>query len=210
MEPALKFPDVLTITGYKGAGKDAVTEEITELYKKNGVTATILSTGDLGRERIKKGGLFGERLAEIHNRGQFYPSWLADAMVLMKMADTMKEQEKFLLIGGPRSHEQAVSLKKWNDSGFFGSIRCLEVIASQEIRAERLHFRTLFDKRTDLSYDDHPGILDPKKLRNADAEYKKDREAIVRFLVAAGMYLQIINEGSLLDTKTGLKLLFAT
>ena len=210
MNGVLKFPDILTVTGYKGVGKDAVTEILMRLYADNGIEAVIISTGDLGRERISRGDLFGKRLAELHNQGKFYPAYIADALVVTKMGDMLSEKKKFLLIGGPRSHKQCVTLKEWSDDGFFGQVKCIEVTASQELRTERLIERTKTDMRTDLSYDNQPGVLDLSKLRNADAEYGKDREEIVRFLTAAGMYMQVINEGSLSDLQNKVRGLFVT
>lgn len=210
MNRELTIPDILTITGHKNAGKDLVAQILTKLYKENGVEAIIVSTGDLGRERIAEGDVFAKKLEAIHNAGGFYADHFANMLVLNKITRVMGSGKKILQIGGPRRLSQCIELKKWLDDGTLGTIKSLEVIASPEIRLERAVTRTAIDKRMDLSKDTEPGVLDLEKYQRMVAAYGNERDEIVRFLIAADMYLNVTNDGTTEELEIAVKNVLST
>ena len=86
----------------------------------------------------------------------------------------------------------------------------LEVIASDTTCRERLVERTKLDHRADLSINGQPGVPDLGKIETKMSQYSDQRTAIVRNLIAAGMYLSAPNDGTAEQTKENLRALFKT
>jgi adenylate kinase family enzyme len=70
-----------------------------------------LSTGDLLREEVKKGGELAERLEEIMKQGKLVSSALLVELLKKTMKERGWENKKFLLDGFPRNLE---NVYEWN------------------------------------------------------------------------------------------------
>ena len=101
MSPGEKT-QVVFVLGGPGSGKGTQCDNIVRDFKY-----THLSTGDLLREEVKKGGELGDKLNAVMSEGKLVSS----EMLVTLLKNAMKGQEKCLIDGFPRNQE---NIDEWD------------------------------------------------------------------------------------------------
>jgi len=193
------FPDWLAVVGQSGAGKGTVAKILLELYKQAGLEVMHIDTGTVIREAISKDTYFARKMHSLNIQGKRQPNFVAASLWFNKMFNELKENSLVLHEGSPRYEEQFMIMKSLVDTGYFNSLKVLEVITSPEICADRLFMRTKRDKRSDLSVDGKPGIPDLEKIKTKMDWWTADRDGIITAVKASQMYLSVYNNEDTTD-----------
>ncbi|CAI2380254.1 unnamed protein product [Moneuplotes crassus] len=130
-EPSNK-PSVVFVLGGPGSGKGTQCAKIVDEFKYEH-----LSTGDLLREEVKKGGELGDKLKETMEAGKLVSSGMLVELLKKAMKDRGWEKSKFLLDGFPRNQE---NIDEWEKQiGNEAHIKfILHIDVSKEVMKERL------------------------------------------------------------------------
>ena len=136
-------PSVVFILGGPGSGKGT---QCANIVKDFGYEH--LSTGDLLREEVKKGGELAEKLDKVMSQGQLVSSALLVELLKKVMKERGWEKKKFLLDGFPRNQE---NIDEWNKQ--IGSEAHIKFVlffdVNKETMKERLLKRGLESGRAD-------------------------------------------------------------
>lgn len=125
-------PAVVFVLGGPGSGKGTQCANIVRDFGYEH-----LSTGDLLREEVKKGGELGETLKKTMDEGKLVSSALLVELLNKVMHERGWEKKKFLLDGFPRNQE---NIDEWNKQiGKSAHVRfVLHFDVSKEVMKERL------------------------------------------------------------------------
>ncbi|MFA5413317.1 MAG: adenylate kinase [Patescibacteria group bacterium] len=96
----------IALFGPQGSGKGTQAEMLAKKYN-----LSILSTGEVFRQEIKKQTELGKLASSLINKGQLVPDEITDKIVLSELA-TPKYQNGFILDGYPRNINQLEVLEK--------------------------------------------------------------------------------------------------
>ncbi len=207
MEKSFQLPDLLTITGQSGAGKNTAEEIIAEVHPDH---VFCVSTGPLISDYSKSNKIFSKAIHTLNVAGKLSPTFFADALVIGQIMNLPWQEKRRLIIlnGGPRKMDQLKQLLEWKASGLFNSIHTLHVTANEELCANRLFERTKVDKREDLSVDEQPGVPDWQKIKTKMEWWSSAKDEIIQNLAFHGMYLTVNNDGTIDDLRRQIKMHF--
>ncbi len=187
------FPHWLAIVGQSGAGKGTVAKILLEFYKQTGLEVLHIDTGTVIRETIDTGTYFARKMHSLNIQGKRQPNFVAASLWFNKMLREAKENSFVLHEGSPRYREQFMIMKSLVDTGYFDSLKVLEVITSPDVCVNRLCVRTEKDKRSDLSEEGNLGTPDLEKIKTKMGWWTADRNRIIKTVKENGMYLSVDN-----------------
>ena len=131
-EPPSDKPTVIFVLGGPGSGKGTQCDKIVKDYGFEH-----LSTGDLLRAEVEKGGELADKLKPIMDEGKLVTSDLLVELLKKNMKEKGWEKKKFLLDGFPRNKE---NIDEWNkqikDEAFVQFVLVFDV--NEETMKERL------------------------------------------------------------------------
>ena len=149
----------IIIMGPPGAGKSTQAKAIAARYD-----LASLSTGDMVRNEIKKGGELGEELRQIVARGDMAPESLMYRLVESSVSDIPKSQG-FILDGFPRDEKQAIWFDDFLQSQGRKIDTAVEIAVDDENVVKRICGR-FSCKECDAGY--HKDFKQPKEENECD------------------------------------------
>lgn len=208
MSKIYDFSQIITITGQSGAGKNIVKEKLIEIFNESDISFLSLSSGDLIRRCTESDTYFAQKIKSINDVGALTPEFVADTLVLNEILSSYKQGQIIIIDGGPRSVREVQNLHAWVASGFFDSLKVIEVLAPENICRNRLIERTKIDRRIDLSIDGKPGVPSIEKIQNKMSWWTSAEDEIRKYLDHYGFYTSINNNGHIDSIKENLHKIF--
>jgi len=137
----MNTPRTIAFLGKSGSGKDTQADFVAEKLVPN----LYISTGDIGRDLMKKDTLVGRRVKETLDEGKIFPAWLAEFMWQREMAENLKGDEYIIFPSSPRKKTEAEELD--NVLGWLGRSLSEAVLVdiSDDEAVRRLLARGRFD-----------------------------------------------------------------
>ncbi|NJE04620.1 adenylate kinase [Thermococcus sp. M36] len=197
----------ILIFGPPGSGKSTHSRTITERYG-----LAYISSGDLIRSEIEKGGSLGAEMERYLRRGDLIPDTVVNTLIISQLR---RHRRNFILDGYPRTAEQVIALENYlYDHGMKVDV-AVEIFISREESVERISGRRICPKCGrvyHLKYrpPETPGRCDvcgsrliqrrddvPEIAKTRYDLYIKNMRPIIKFYKKQGVYVRINGHGSI-------------
>ena len=136
--------------GRSGCGKGTQAALLQKYLTEKGYEVLRLGTGDFARIRAQKNTLTGKWIQSILDAGGFFPSWLANALVLEMIEPALISLEQIVLLdGSPRRLSEAQVLDEYMENLHRPRVQPIYLDISEDESRRRLIARGRADDTKD-------------------------------------------------------------
>ncbi len=136
--------------GRSGCGKGTQAALLQKYLEEKGGKVVRLGTGDFARERAQKNTLTGKWIQSILDAGEFFPSWLANALVFEMIEPALISREQVVLLdGSPRRLSEAQVLDEYMENLHRPRVQPIYLDISEDESRRRLIARGRADDTKD-------------------------------------------------------------